>query len=117
MNTVTFGMFSGQKQGAGGGEGTDAEDVANKAGDAAQQTVDSAKVTRRCSSSAWRLERWILTACLSRDALEANRQWTGSAIGTVVRRLLRVTTETNHNRACVPWVAGGSVAQNRTYAI
>jgi len=45
LNTVTFGMYSGQQQGAAGGKGTDAEGAAKQAGDAAQQTVDSAKVT------------------------------------------------------------------------
>ena len=49
INTVTFGMFSGrsagQQQGA-GGDAPNAEDVADEASDAAQQTVDSTKVLR-----------------------------------------------------------------------
>ena len=56
LNTVTFGMYSGRQQGAAGGEGTDAEGVAKQAGDAAQQTVDSAKVAIPCS--AWFAGVW-----------------------------------------------------------
>lgn len=44
FNTVTFGVFGGRQQSA-SGEGQDAEDVANQASGAAQDTVDSAKVT------------------------------------------------------------------------
>ncbi len=51
LNTVTFGMYSGQQQGAAGGKRTDAEGAAKQAGDAAQQTVDSAKVTSPWSAS------------------------------------------------------------------
>ena len=44
FNTVTFGMFGGRQQGA-GGDAPDAGEVADKASAAAQETADSAKVT------------------------------------------------------------------------